>query len=284
MEKRKNQGRLLVAEDLSSIGSISLQAALPLFQAADVPTAILPTSILSTQGEGFGQPVVASGINDWARAALKHWQRAEVEFSGCLIGYYNQREIGDQLNNYLAQNKLDFVVVDPAFADQGKPYSLQGRKHIKSLLPLLARANYSTPNLTEACLLTGRPQFDGEPDSAQLTRLLEAYNDLLAPGGQAVITGIVSHHQIGSVWLKDGRLETTGGSLLDGHFFGSGDVFAAVLTIMLWQGQNFDQAARIATDLTHRCLAKTQESGRERRYGLMVSPIIKYLQNNSKEA
>ena len=45
--------KMLVAQDLSAIGNLSLAVAIPILQVQKIPLAILPTSLLSTQSEGF---------------------------------------------------------------------------------------------------------------------------------------------------------------------------------------------------------------------------------------
>lgn len=45
---------LMIAEDLTALGQISLANALGVVQAQSVRPAMLPTALLSTQSEGFG--------------------------------------------------------------------------------------------------------------------------------------------------------------------------------------------------------------------------------------
>ncbi len=51
---------MILTQDLSAVGKLSLSAALPIYAAAQVPAALLPTALLSTQTESFGTPVQLS--------------------------------------------------------------------------------------------------------------------------------------------------------------------------------------------------------------------------------
>lgn len=54
----------LIAEDFSALGRISMVSALSIFTALNLPTAALPTVMLSTQSEGFQTPK-ALATTDW---------------------------------------------------------------------------------------------------------------------------------------------------------------------------------------------------------------------------
>ncbi|EQC60057.1 hypothetical protein N219_05670 [Limosilactobacillus fermentum MTCC 8711] len=56
---------LMIAEDLTALGQISLANALGVVQAQSVRPAMLPTALLSTQSEGFGTPVACQLRNGW---------------------------------------------------------------------------------------------------------------------------------------------------------------------------------------------------------------------------
>ena len=197
------------------------------------------------------------------------------------MGYYDNEAVGDQLADYLDQQvaAMDLVLVDPAFADNGEPYPLQGLAHMEGLRRLLRRATLATPNLTEACLLTNTPLFTPNPQAVRA--LLVKFNQLLAPGGQTVLTGLEFGDQVGVAWLDplEGRLQQVTLPRLPGHFYGSGDTFTALLTILLCQQRDLNTAVRQATDLLHEGLVATMKANDERRYGIKLGAIIATLQS-----
>ena len=78
---------------------------------------------------------------------------------------------GKALYQYLNQAKLELVVIDPVFADEGKFYPNLDERHLALQKKLLQVADFATPNLTEAKFLTG--QMQNTPDLTQLAREVE---------------------------------------------------------------------------------------------------------------
>ena len=72
----------LVIEDFSALGQISMVAALTILQSMDYTTASLPTTLLSTQTECFGDPQRLS-TNQWIKSSVDHWQLIpDLDFKG----------------------------------------------------------------------------------------------------------------------------------------------------------------------------------------------------------
>ncbi|KRN89123.1 PfkB family carbohydrate kinase [Ligilactobacillus ceti] len=273
----KKQKRLLLAEDLSAVGNISLGVASPILQAKDIPVALLPTSLLSSQSEGFAKPAVVE-LGNWIQDAFKHWESADIAINSALIGYFDQVEVGIALKEFFQKHSLDLVVLDPAFADEGELYPRMTLDHVKNMRELLSFAHVTTPNVTEAYYLT-----DSEfvlNDRQSLKTLLEKMEALMQPGGRAIITGVTVGEQLGCALLEDGKVKKTLFPTVPGHFYGSGDVFSALLTVFLWEGYPLDKAVKEATEVTYIGLKQTSQSSDERRFGIKLSGIIKHLLDN----
>ncbi|KRL00878.1 bifunctional hydroxymethylpyrimidine kinase/phosphomethylpyrimidine kinase [Liquorilactobacillus capillatus] len=278
MEEVKRQGHLLVAEDISALGSLSLTAALPLLAQLGIPTALLPTSILSTQSEGFDQPVSLSTAK-WLPRVWKHWQEQQVVLDSVLIGYIGELAVGTELNSLLAKIEPTHVVIDPVFADNGQLYPTFIEQHLQQLYQLLKWANIITPNYTEACFLAAGQV--GSPLKQQFVfteaELLQKLGKIILPGGKVVITGVVEQatNQIGCIWLDEsGQVIRKMFPRLAGHFYGSGDVFAALLAGFTWQGLAFSAAINEAAELTYLALRETAETNSERRLGIRLSRVM----------
>ena len=63
------------------------------------------------------------------------------------------------IREYLADLKLDndkmLILVDPVFADNGELYCEMTEQHISNFKKLMEVSDIITPNITEACMLTG---------------------------------------------------------------------------------------------------------------------------------
>lgn len=263
--------KMLVAQDLSAIGNLSLAVAIPILQVQKIPLAILPTSLLSTQSEGFGIPAV-SDCYSFVKETFAHWQAQNVKITAALVGYIDNLATGEALYQYLKQAELDLVVIDPVFADEGNFYPNLDERHLALQKKLLQVADFATPNLTEAKFLTGQMQND--PDLAKLAHEVER---LLRPGGRAVITGVELDGQKGCIWLEDGQLKTCVLPKVTGHFYGSGDVFAALLASFLRQKVPFEQAIKQATGLTQQALIQTADQNVDRSYGIYLGELLPQL-------
>lgn len=174
--------RIVTMQDLSCIGKCSLTVALPVLSAMGLECAVLPTAVLSahTAFEGFRyEPLLAHagrGPLAAARPAVRHdlHRLSRRQGSG---------GSGARLLHAL-----------PRHAARG-PCHGRPRRAVCRLEPdfpavlrtLCAQADLITPNITEACLLTGLEYRETHNDS-YIRTLLER---LLALGARtAILTGV----------------------------------------------------------------------------------------------
>lgn len=266
-----NQSCTLIAEDLSAVSSLSMGVAIPVLTAFQHSLALLPTSVLSTQTEAFGVPVKAD-LNDWIPQTLAHWQSEHIIFNRMLIGYLGSSAIVRYIDNIIVDNRPQLTVFDPVMADQGALYPGLSTDYIPELRALLAKASITVPNLTEAQLLTN----SNTTNEQSLLHDLEA---MMPVDGHAIITDVTIEDQVGCAWLSGGKLQHYGHPCLPGHFYGSGDLFAALLTGFVANEQSLDQAIKLSIDFTYQALEYTAKSGVERRYGVQIGPLLGEIAN-----
>ncbi|MCI1633902.1 MAG: bifunctional hydroxymethylpyrimidine kinase/phosphomethylpyrimidine kinase [Liquorilactobacillus nagelii] len=273
----ENPARILLTEDFSAVGQLSTTAALPLLSAFKVPLAILPSSLLSTQSEGFGTPISLS-TTEWAAKTLEHWKFAGIQLSGSLIGYFAEQQFGELLLSKVTVSQR-LTLLDPVMADNGCFYPAITSSHVKILQKLLARSLFCTPNLTEACFLLNQP-YVAQPTEKQLADWLQRLQEKQLKGGKTVITGITLAEQTGCVWLEAGQLQFAMYPNLAGHFYGSGDVFAALLFGLLWQKVPWSTAIKLATFFLHDSLKRqVQLTDIQRRFGIELGPLLVKIEN-----
>ncbi|MFD0897096.1 PfkB family carbohydrate kinase [Loigolactobacillus binensis] len=263
---------LIVAQDLSAIGSLSQQVALPILAAFNLPQAMLPTSLLSTQTEGFTTPVKVE-LSSWITQTKRHWQQQQLAFNGLLLGYLGTASLVASMQNLLQDLPLSLVVIDPVMADRNLLYPDLSADYPRQLTAVLPWATVITPNLTEAQLLTGI-KVRSRPTETEQYQLLTTLEQKLPPAGHAVITGITKQKQSGCIWLTAKRVQFFGRQQLAGHFYGSGDAFAALLTGFLATGESLTNAIHYAVSGTYCALRQTAASHRERRFGLALANLL----------
>lgn len=270
--------RVMTVHDLSGVGRCALTVVLPVLSCMGVQACPLPTALLSTHPGGFGSPAVLA-VEDFFEQTLSHWQQCELDFEGIYSGYLASPIQGQTLKAYLLkshQNDERLVLCDPVLGDHGKLYAAFDETMVDAQRALCARADVITPNLTEACLLTGIP-FEQKPLSWEKTRtLLYALRDL-GPA-RVVIT---------SVPLDDGTFDN---AVLDGDqtFFlpfvplpvsypGTGDVFASVLMGGLMRKMPFKIALQKAHDFIFCVVKATYEAKTPPREGVLIESQLHQL-------
>ena len=84
------KANVLISQDLSCVGQVSMSVALPLLSAVDLRPDVLPTALLSTHTGGFGENTYLDLSSEMSRI-LQHWQTLELSFSAVYLGYLGLR-------------------------------------------------------------------------------------------------------------------------------------------------------------------------------------------------
>ena len=258
--------RVLTVQDLSCLGQCSGSVALTTLSAFGYETCLLPTALLSTH-TAFRSPYVRQ-LTDSIGPIAAHWKREGIRFDAILTGYLGAAEdiapVLGLIDDLLAPGGL--CVVDPAMADGGKFYSGLDEAYGEKMRKLCARADVLLPNRTEAAFLTGLPE------NAPAEALLEAF-----PRKSVILTGCVSTpEETGFAVKAENTVRAYRQKRVPGRYFGTGDLFAAVLTGKLLEGVPLWDAARMAGDFTAEAVKLTYETDK-RSYGLKYEPLLHQL-------
>ncbi len=261
-----NQPRVLTVQAFACLGKSSGSTALPVLTAMGLECALLPTALLSTH-TGFSDATFQP-LTQQMTEIIAHWRKQDLRFDGMYLGYLaapvQAALAGEVVDKLTAPGCI--VVVDPVMGDNGKPYRGFDQHRIAATKSLCRKAKVLVPNLTEAALLLDR-DYDPTPDAAALNSLLEG---LLALGPETVIlTGVAGPDDTLGIAGK-----TRGGNVFTYFhekaargYFGTGDIFASVLTGSLLQGHTPQQAARRAADFALQCIKTTLAASDGRWYG-----------------
>ncbi len=259
---------IFISEDYSAVGRMSLTAAEAVMSAFDFPVVGLPTQIFSTQTEGFGAPVALT-VDEWQQQAFEHWKKAKItDFSSGLIGYIGKAEIAENLVNFINRHTFDRLVVDPVMGDQGSFYPGIFPEYASAIKRLGKNADVITPNLFELGTLIGHEVEDVDGAINELTASTN-------PNLRVVATGIVRDNQIGVLYLDDSVLRWVGSPRVAGHFYGTGDLFAALLTGYLTAGLPFNRSVELSQHGTYLAVVKTaNQSESLRKFGMSLSATL----------
>ena len=147
-------GGVLISQDLSCMGQVSLSVALPILGACGLKPTVLPTTILSTHTGGFGNNTYLDLSHEMTQIT-KHWQELDISFKAAYLGYLGENALDFWLQNKeLLSQKI--ILIDPAMADHGKMYRGLSQQYIEKMRQLVTKATILTPNMTEAAFLLGK--------------------------------------------------------------------------------------------------------------------------------
>ena len=272
--------RILSIQDISCVGKCSLTVALPIISSFGIEASILPTATLSTHTafKGFTFHDLTSDISPICR----HWQEQKIDFDGIYTGYLGSAEQIDLVLDIFrdfGDGKLKFV--DPAMGDNGSLYTGFDVSFAKDMARLCAAADIIVPNLTEACLMLGKPYISSGYTKEYVEDILRALTDLGCP--HAVLTGI---------GFDNGELGCYGYDSLTGEFFydtnerisqsfhGTGDIFASVCFSCLIRGKTLEDSCSVAADFVCDSMKETLNDERPIWYGVHFEKVLasgKYL-------
>lgn len=268
--------RIVTIQDLSCVGKCSLTIALPVLSALGLECCALPTAVLSTHTafDGFAR----KDLTDFLAPVSAHWQSLGLQFDAIYTGYLASPAQIDFVEDFFVRfgGKHTLRFVDPVMADQGRLYTGFDDDFPALMRKLCAHADIITPNITEACLLTGTP-YRETLDEHDLRNLLEK---LLALGPRtAILTGVRMQPGKMGVAAMDasGTLDVHLTQYIPAVFHGTGDLFASVCAGLLTLGHSVKEAIALASDYVVQTLHATAADPNARWYGVNYEATLPLL-------
>ena len=271
--------RILIIQDISAIGRVSMSVALPILSSCGHMTSILPTALLSTHSGGF-KDFSFLDLSQEMGKIINHWKKEDIRMDGIQIGYLGSAQQAQIVEKSLGLAKEGAsILLDPAMADKGKLYSKIGPDMIEAMKRLCHKASILVPNLTEAAFLLDQPYEDRPDDQAYILQLARGlYKEY---GCQSIIiTGVSQDGQGYGAACYDGasdRIDYCQSTKVPGHYYGTGDIFASVLHGALQRGDSLLEAGQIAVDYTQRCIQQSYDQGLPQRYGVAFEQNLPWL-------
>lgn len=258
MTQEKHQKKIAVINDLSGYGRCSLTVALPILSALKVQCCPVPTSILSNH-TGF-PTYFFDDYTDKMIPYLEKWKALNLEFDGIFSGFLGSETqiaiVIDMIQSFKTPNTL--VVIDPIMGDHGKPYQTYTPAMCRHMKELVRFGDIVTPNVTEACILTGR---EYQPHGFTRAALVSMAKELLeyGPSG-AVITGVSEGQYLTNVIAERGKdIVFQRSKRVGGERPGTGDVFSAIVAAETIKGRALEEAVKKAARFVKLCILKSDE-------------------------
>ncbi len=272
--------RIAAVNDLSGFGRCSLTVAMPILAAMGFQVCPVPTVLLSAH-TGYPQPYIRDFTEDM-EAYLQHWESLSLDFDAVYTGFLGNEQQGVLLQPllYRACERGVLRLVDPAMADHGCLYATCTPKLVDAMRQLVSLASVTTPNLTEACLLTGEDyhRILSLPAQKRERAVFSVGQQLQALGcSQVVITGVPGETDTIDNFVLDGcagERYCVSGPKVSRAFAGTGDVFSSVLCGALLQGVPLRQAVEKTTAFVYRATRYTATLDQSDQDGIAFEPFL----------
>lgn len=292
--------KVALINDLSGYGKCSINAQIPIISAfGDVASCCL-TSYLSNH-TGYEKKYKID-LNDDLNNVLDMWNQNNFKFDGIITGYIGNADSILNVREYIADQKIDndkvLVLVDPVFADNGKMYCEMTEKHVENYKKLMEIATVITPNITEACMLTGvdyesirvkfgllKTEKKDEKDLEKLSKqVLEILKDVMKRivvkrSQITIITGIELFNSVVTVLDvndKDKNIIQTTCNYVDklDSRPGSGDLFDALFMETSLFGYSLIDCLNIASNFVHNAIRFCNDKNIKKEEGIIYEPIL----------
>ena len=276
--------RVATIQDLSGIGRCSLTAAIPILSSMGVQACPLPTAVLSNQ-TAFDS-YASTSLTGHLACTIAEWKKQGRRFDAVSTGFImNARQVqlvGGFLDH--AKESESLIVVDPVMGDSGELYPMYDETMVDALRALIGKADVITPNLTEACLLTGDEypgDFDSSDDAATISKAVEDIAAKLCTLGPhtAIITGIQGGDIIYTV-ANESRVQEiscVGNKRIGGNFSGTGDILSAIVTGSLLRGDDIAAALELAGKLFEKAIKLSAKENTDPREGIAFERFLHLL-------
>jgi len=262
--------RVAAVHDMCGFGKCSLATALPVISSCGVEVCPIPTGIFSTNTnfEGFRFTDFTPQMPEF----IAHLKETGVEFDAVYSGYLGSCAQIEYIKNFVDMFKPEYVIIDPVMGDNGIIYKTYTPEMCNDMYKLVTIADITTPNITEACKLTGENYETVDTSDNGIKALAEKVATIGAEN--VVITGVERDNKLyNCILTKDGYYEREI-SLLPFRMHGTGDLFSSVLTGGVLSGHSLVESVDSAAKFVYEVMeySKTVEGYHER--GACFEPLL----------
>lgn len=273
--------KILSIHDSSALGRCSLSVISPVLSVLGNQCCPLTTAVLSSH-LGFPHKELQSFVDltPHMEQSLTHWSALDASFQGIYSGFLGSPLQIKHVHYAIERFKTPdtFLLIDPVMADHGKLYSSYTPEMCQGIVNLASQADLITPNLTEACILLGRPLTDVPSTEAEYDQWLL---DLSLSGSRSVVLTGVSDGggQLGAgIFCRDTQqIFYRFAPQVDAQFSGTGDLFASVLLGYLMSGLSLSESTKKAVHFVSQSVAYTVALGTPILDGVCFEPLLKHL-------
>lgn len=267
------QKKIAVINDFSGFGRCSIAASLPIISAMGIQCCPLPTAIFSNH-TGFDS-FYYTDYTEHMNAYMDEWKKLDLRFRGILTGFLGSPQQIEIVQRFLSlfRDGNTITIVDPVMGDYGKLYPTYSPLLAQQMSALVPYADILTPNLTEACILTGE-DYDPDMGEADLGRICSKISDM---GPQKiVISGLERGDCLENFIFQAGNQP----KVIREHKVGpcrsgTGDVFSSIIAGDAVLGVDFAESVSHAASFVAKVLRRTMEMDLPKTDGICFEEFLK---------
>lgn len=253
--------QILLINDVVGCSHVGMVAMMPILTYLGHSAYNLPTALVSNTLD-YGRFNVLE-TTDYMRGTIPVWHQLGFRFDAVCTGLMFSEEQARLVSGYCRQLRSEgtAVFVDPIMGDGGRLYNGIGERQVELMREMVAVADLTFPNYTEACYLTGTPFRPEGLSWEEACQMLDAIVALGARAavvtsarvdGQCCVVGIHADCQPPSA----DRYFRIDYEEIPLAFHGTGDIFSAVLIGHLMNGgtlrESTGTAMRVVSSLIER--------------------------------
>lgn len=251
--------QILLINDVVGHSHVGMTAMLPILTYQGHATFNLPTALVSNTLD-YGHFNILETTN-YMRETIPVWQRLGFYFDAVCTGLMFSEEQAKLVADYcqgLRKNGTT-LFVDPIMGDGGRLYNGIEQRQVELMRSMVALADLTFPNLTEACLLADRP-FSDEGFTLQGIRKL--MDDIASLGARAVVitsAKVDGRHCVVGYRREEGDYFKLDYEEIPVAFHGTGDIFSAVLIGHLLNGHTLQDSTRRAMQVVSSLISHNRD-------------------------
>lgn len=252
--------KILLINDMPGYGKVALAAMLPVIGHMGHETYTLPTALVSNTLDWGKFDILPT--DQYMLNTMKVWDELGFEFDAVSTGFITSENQAEIIADYCVKQRSKGVKVfaDPIMGDEGKLYNSVTDKTVERMRKLISVAEFIVPNYTEAAALSGH---EYKSDGISFEEFKEIALSLHKIGAKNVI---ITSAKI------DGESCTAGYDsendeyfafqykIIKGRFIGTGDIFSALLTGYIMNGEKIQDAVKKAMNGVSRLIEKNVDN------------------------
>ncbi len=264
-----------VINDLTGFGRCALNVTIPVMSVLGVRVMCAPTAVLSNH-TAFDE-YYFSDLTEGMEKYFEGWEKLSLSFDGIYTGFLGSERQVDIISDFIKKTRREdtLLFVDPIMGDGGELYSTYTPLLVEKMRDLIAGADIITPNLTEACFLTGEKYEDFY--GTENEKLFLLCEKLAALGAKRiVITGIRREDKVGNIVYDSESQErfTSFSDYIAREYCGTGDLFASLLCGYMIKGECLEAAVEKSAEFVCRAVELSEELRVSPTDGIAFEPLL----------